>query len=168
MEIEFRPLARDDLEQLHAWLQREHAARWWNEEMTPARVEETYVPRIEGREPVRMFVIVLGRRDAGFVQTYKVADYPESWPFDVGAGAAGMDLAIGEPELIGRGLGPQVIRAFVDEIVFADPIVAACVADPDVRNRRSVRAFEKAGFAVIGTMNLPGAPAPQAVVRLVR
>ena len=99
-----------------------------------------------------MFVIVLEGRDAGFVQTYRVADYPESWPFDVGAEAAGMDLAIGEPDLVGRGLGPRVIGAFVDEVVFSDPAVAACVADPDARNRRSVRAFEKAGFAVVGTM----------------
>jgi RimJ/RimL family protein N-acetyltransferase len=168
VEIAFRPLAREDLQQVHVWLQREHVACWWNEEMSPARVEEKYVPRIEGREPVSMFVIVLGGRDAGFVQTYKVGDYAESWPFDVGADAAGMDLAIGEPDLIGCGIGPQVIRAFVDGIVFADPAVAACVADPDVCNSRSVRAFEKAGFTVVGTMEPPGAPAPQAVVRLER
>ena len=106
MEISFRPLARGDLAQVHEWLQRDHVARWWDEPMPLERVVEKYVPRIDGRQPVAMFVIVLEGRDAGFVQTYRVADYPESWPFDVGAEAAGMDLAIGEPDLVGRGLGP--------------------------------------------------------------
>ena len=166
MEIGFRPLDRADLPLVLEWLGREHVARWWDEDATTIeQVEAKYLPAIEGREPVAMFVIVVDDRDAGWIQTYHVADFPESWPYDVGEGAAGMDLAIGAPELVGRGIGPAVIRAFVDEVMFADPAVTACVADPDVRNRRSVRAFEKAGFTTVGTMQLDGAAAPQAVVR---
>jgi hypothetical protein len=140
----------------------------WDEHRSLEDVRERYAPRVDGGEAVSMFVFAADARDAGFVQWYRDADDPESWPFDVGADAAGMDLAIGEPELVGQGLGPKVIDAFVREIVFADPAVAACVADPDVRNRRSLRAFEKAWFTVVGTMELPGAPAPQAVVRRAR
>ena len=39
-----------------------------------------------------------------------------------------------------------MLRRFVEEIVFARPETVAVTADPDVRNRASIRAFEKAGF----------------------
>src|SRR4030095_16080409 len=78
------------------------------------------------------------------------ADYPD-FPALIGEGegTAGLDLFIAEEEQTGRGLGTEMIRRFVDEIVFARPETIACVADPDVRNTASIRAFEKAGFGVV-------------------
>jgi RimJ/RimL family protein N-acetyltransferase len=81
------------------------------------------------------------------LETYLVSDHPE-WDAIVGAGpgVAGVDVFIAEEELLGRGLGPRVLRRFVEEVVFADPGVTACVAAPSVRNEPSLRAFAKAGF----------------------
>ena len=45
--------------------------------------------------------------------------------------------------------GGEFIHRFVDELVFAAPTTIACLADPDVRNVASIRAFEKAGFRVV-------------------
>ena len=53
---------------------------------------------------------------------------------------------IADAALTGRGLGTEVIRSFVSDVVFARAETRACIADPDVRNVASVRAFEKAGF----------------------
>jgi aminoglycoside 6'-N-acetyltransferase len=156
MDIGFRPLGRDDLPLVHAWLSREHVASWWGGAPTFAEVEAEYLPGIAGSEPVELFAILGDGAPIGVIQTYRVADHPEAWPFDVGPGAAGVDLYIGEPELIGRGLGPDVLRRFVAEVVFADPETTACVADPDVGNRASIRAFEKAGFTTVGTMEVDG------------
>src|SRR5204862_422115 len=100
------------------------------------------------------FVIVVDGRDAGFVQTYRVADYPESWPFDVGPDAAGMDLAIGDRDLGGRGLGPQVVAAFVGENVFAHPAVTARVAAPAVRYRRAGPVARRAAPVADGARRL--------------
>lgn len=48
---------------------------------------------------------------------------------------------------IGRGLGPEMIRAFLHDVVFVEASDAAyCWIDPDPPNRRAVRAYEKAGF----------------------
>ena len=81
------------------------------------------------------------------VETYLIADHPE-WDALVGAGpgVAGLDLFIAEEHLLGRGLGPRIIRTFLDDVVFADPAVTACVAAPSIHNAASLRAFEKAGF----------------------
>ena len=47
---------------------------------------------------------------------------------------------------MGRGLGPEVLRAFISEVVFADEDTHAVVAGVEPANARSLRAFEKAGF----------------------
>jgi RimJ/RimL family protein N-acetyltransferase len=64
----------------------------------------------------------------------------------VGPGVAGIDLFIAEEALTGQGLGTEVIRRFVHDVVFARLDLTACVADPESANVASLRAFEKAGF----------------------
>lgn len=135
--IEFRPLAESDLSQLRMWLQREHVARWWREP-----IEHELSHGLEGR-----FVIVVGGRDAGMIQTYLEE-----------AGLAGVDLLIGEVDLIGAGLGPQVLEQFAREIVFARPQTLAAVATVEAENRRSWRAFEKAGFVHVRDVEENGLP----------
>ena len=87
--------------------------------------------------------------------------YQHESPLD----AAGIDLAIGELALLGRGLGPRVIRAFVERIVFADPALTACITDPRSANQRSLRAFAKAGFTRVAVVQLQGEPYTREVVR---
>lgn len=100
-------------------------------------------------------MIVVDGRDVGMIETYLCSDYPE-WEavVQVGEGVAGVDLLIGEEELTGKGLGPQILRAFVRDVVR----VAACVASVDEENPRSWRAFEKAGFRHVGDIEEEGRP----------
>jgi aminoglycoside 6'-N-acetyltransferase len=139
--IEFRPLTEGDLPLLEAWLQRGHVAPWWRDPIAETIAECRAA--IEGREPTDYYLIVLDRRPIGMIQTYLAADYPE-WEaiVQVGPGVAGVDVLIGEVELIGRGLGPEILAAFARDVVTARALIAT-VEEP---NRRSWRAFEKAGF----------------------
>jgi RimJ/RimL family protein N-acetyltransferase len=73
-------------------------------------------------------------------------------------GAAGLDLLIGEEDAVGRGLGPQVIAQFAREVVFARPQAKAVVATVEEPNRRSSRAFEKAGFRYVRDIEEDGLP----------
>ena len=166
--VTFRPLEADDLRLVHAWIQKPHVREWWGEREY-ADVEGKYLPAIGGDDPTDHYLILLGGRPIGFVETYLVSDYPE-WEehVRVGPGVAGVDLFIGEEAFLHRGLGPQVLRQFVREVVFADPRVHAVVAAPDVRNRPSIRAFEKAGFVPVRVFEVPGEPAPEQLLRLDR
>jgi aminoglycoside 6'-N-acetyltransferase len=143
--IEFRPLLESDLPRLERWLRREHVARWWREPIEEELEERRAA--IAGGQQSEYYVIELDGRPVGHIQTYLAADYPE-WDaiVQVGPGVAGVDLLIGEEDLVGQGLGPRVLREFVERIVFADPAVRACIATVEETNRRSWRAFEKAGF----------------------
>lgn len=166
MNLAFRALTVDDLPLLHEWLQREHVRRWWSDRETYEAVVEHYRPSIEGVDPTHLYLIVDNERPIGFIQTYRVVDYPEYRDLvQVEDGVAGVDLFIAEPELVGRGLGTEALRKFVDDVVFADARVQACIADPDVDNVASLRAFEKAGFVRVREFVDPSDQRPHALVR---
>jgi len=148
--IEFAPLREDHLPQVEQWLRREHVARWWRDPVAESLAE--YRAAIEGRDPTDHYLIVLDGRPVGMIQTYLVSDHPE-WEeiVQVGPGVAGLDLFVGEQELIGHELGPQVIDAFVREIVFARAGTHAVVAAVEVENRRSWRASRRPASAASAT-----------------
>jgi aminoglycoside 6'-N-acetyltransferase len=155
--IEFQPLHKDDLALVRDWLEREHVRRWWRDSLDDSI--SGYERAIDGLDPSDHYLIVVAGRPVGMVETYLVSDHPE-WEqvVQVGEGVAGVDLLIGEADLTGSGLGPRILEAFVDEIVFASPETQACVAAVDEENRRSWRAFEKAGFHYVRDVEEEGRP----------
>jgi RimJ/RimL family protein N-acetyltransferase len=150
VKIGFRPLTAGDLPLLYEWLQREHVQRWWTDRETYDEVVQHYLPAIEGSKPTDLYLILLDAQPAGFIQTYRVSDYPEYRELvAVEEGVAGVDLFVAELEQTCRGLGSKVLSRFVADIVFSDSEIHACVADPDAENLASLRAFEKAGFRIV-------------------
>jgi aminoglycoside 6'-N-acetyltransferase len=148
VSLAFRPMTANELPLVAGWLEREHVQRWWP---TPAEgVAAHYGPALAGHEPTDLYLILLDARPVGLFETYLVSDHPDyELLVRVGPGVAGVDILIGELDAVGRGVGPAALRAFAREVVFADGAVTACVAGVDVENRRSLRAFEKAGFAPV-------------------
>ena len=168
-EVGFSPLAVADLALLCDWLGRKHVGAWWGASGDLNAVTAEYLPAIEGRDPTHLYLIVLRGRPVGLVQTYLLADYPEHEALvDVGTDAAGLDLFLGDESLVGSGLGSHVIRTFASSVVFARAETRTCVADPDVRNLASIRAFAKAGFTRVRDYYDPDDNAYHALVRLDR
>jgi RimJ/RimL family protein N-acetyltransferase len=151
--IEFRLLTADDLPLVEEWLNRPHVRRWWRDDLAESLAE--YRAALEGREPTDHYLIVVEGRAVGMIQTYLVSDYPD-WEevVHVGLDVAGVDLLIGEEELIGRGLGPEILVAFTRDHVVVSSVVATVEED----NRRSWRAFEKAGFLYVRDVEEDGKP----------
>jgi aminoglycoside 6'-N-acetyltransferase len=136
--IAFRPLEDDDLPQVEAWLRTEHVAEWWRDPLEIA-VEKRRAA-LEGRSEVEHYVILEDERPVGMIQTYRVGDHPE-WQELIGAEAeaAGVDL-------------------FARSVVFASAETTAAVATVEEGNRRSWRAFEKAGFRHVRDVEEDGLP----------
>ena len=150
MRVAFRPLSASDLPLVHDWLRRGHVRRWWTDRETYDEVVQHYLPAIEGSEPTDLYLILSDNQSVGFIQTYRVSDYPEYRDLvAVEDGVAGVDLFIGEQELTGRGFGSEALDRFVRDVVLSDPDIHACIADPDAENHASLRAFEKAGFHAV-------------------
>jgi len=151
--IEFTPLTEGDLGLVEEWLRREHVARWWRDDIGESLAE--YRGAVEGREPTDHYLIVVDGRPVGMIQTYLVSDYPE-WEAIVhaGPGVAGVDIMIGEEERIGQGLGPQILTVFARDVITAPAVIATV----EEANRRSWRAFEKAGFRHMRDVEEEGIP----------
>ena len=146
--IEFRALSEDDLPALFGWLRSAHVSKWYAAAPSSfAEVAAKYGPRTQEGNAVRAFIFSVDGRDAGYVQAYAIESFPDYEALlQCGKGAAGIDLFIGEESLVGWGLGPQVIRRFVEERVFGAGVASVCLAGPGEGNAAAIRAFEKAGF----------------------
>jgi aminoglycoside 6'-N-acetyltransferase len=149
--ITFRPLRRSDLPQLRRWLSAPHVVRWWGEApIDDAATSTKYGPSIDGDDPTELFVFDVDDRPAGVVQRYRIddeAEWREALAVALDAtGMAGIDYLIGKPELVGRGVGPAMIRAFLTQLWRRYARCSAVVVDVDPGNVRSWRALEKAGL----------------------
>lgn len=148
-KIAFRPLSRDDLPRLQGWLGQGFVNRWYGSGAPSLEaVTQKYAPRIEGSDPALCFIIRFDDKPIGLIQTYRIDDFPDYLELiGLEEDAAGLDIFIGERAFVQRGLGPQIIRAFLKVIVFERLQVESCVAGPHPLNRVAITAFRKAGFA---------------------
>lgn len=154
-QVTFVRLQRRHLPALGRWLGEPHVARWWNHDPSPEAVEKHFGPSVEGVEAGKDFVIELDGRPIGLIQLSRFVDYPdyaaEMAPFHpVGDGVATIDYLIGEPGLVGRGLGSAVIDAFVDKVWDDEGDVTSIVVAVNSANEASWRALLNAGFSQVG------------------
>jgi aminoglycoside 6'-N-acetyltransferase len=117
---------------------------------------------LRGEDPTDHFLIVLDRRPIGDIQSYRVDDHPGyAAQIAIGRPAIGVDLFIGEADLIGRGHGPALIRAFLRDVAFPRYELDLCVIGPTRSNTSAIRAYEKAGFRFLKTYLEPDAREPE-------
>ena len=169
--LRFRPLALADLPLLHRWLNEPAVARWYGAGPTYATVETKYAPRIAGATPTAPYLILYGGQSIGYIQTYCIADYP-AYARSIGAvgdvGAWGIDLLIGADAYRGRGLGAAALRAFTQDIIFAQPAATACLIGPHPENAVAIRAYTRAGFRFVRAIAADDSGEPVWLMRLAR
>jgi len=100
---------------------------------------------------VQRFIVQRNGEPIGYLQFYRWRAWPEAAE-TLGAGtdegAFGIDLFIGEPSVIGRGVGTRVVSlacAYLEREHGASAVVLAT----ETTNHRAQRAYEKAGFAKV-------------------
>ena len=147
--VALRAMSRGDLADVTRWRQAAHVHRWWmsDGEPTAERIAEQYGPDIDGRTPTRMWVAEVNGRSLGFVQDYRIGDYPAFALLAPDADAVGVDYAIGDPAWLGRGIGVRVLWEWMTRARHRFPGATSYFAAPDHRNKASLRMLDKAGFA---------------------
>lgn len=153
VSVATRAMTRADLDDVVAWRSSAEVRRWWSPGETShlpgheEQMREKYAERVDGRSPTRMWVVEVNGRSVGFVQDYRIGDYPEYAVLGPDPDAVGVDYAIGADQWRGRGLGPRVLWAWMPRARARFPEATAFFAAPDHRNAASLRMLAKTGFA---------------------
>jgi aminoglycoside 6'-N-acetyltransferase len=140
----FRPLTAADLPLMGTWLAAPHMRRWWGE-AAPALAEVRQAIEEPSTDP---FLILLDERPIGYIQSYDIHAEPDHPYRDQPPGTLGIDLSLGEADLLGLGHGPRIIEAFVARLLAGG--APRIVIDPAPDNARAIRAYQKAHFRVAG------------------
>jgi len=157
-----------DLRLVRGWLHQPHVARWF---LTACTIEDEIDELrhgVLGEEPTQVMLVLDGDRPVGWCQWYLCRDYPDH---AVGVGAddddVGIDYAIGEPALVGQGVGTALIGALVQHIK-SQHADAGVIADPEAANVASRRVLEKNGFQLLDERSVASEPTPalMAIYRL--
>jgi aminoglycoside 6'-N-acetyltransferase len=135
----FRSMIAADLPLIRRWLAEAHVRQWWGDPSGQYALVSGDL-----REPAMdQYVVSAAGAAFGYLQCYDLT----AWNSGFGAhpkGTRGIDLFIGEPDMIERGHGSAMIRAFANERLGGG--VPRIVTDPDPKNDRAIRACENAGF----------------------
>jgi aminoglycoside 6'-N-acetyltransferase len=141
----------EDVARIVNWRARPHVHEFWDPDDPPpdtAQVEREYLPSTAPGSPTIGCIVELGDRPIGYIQLYPWtvdAAEAEELGIVVGPGSWGLDVFVGEEDLVDRGLGTRIVRVacgYMEEQRGASEVVLLT----EVLNARAVRAYEKAGF----------------------
>jgi aminoglycoside 6'-N-acetyltransferase len=145
---QFRPMLADDLPLVKDWLARPHVREWWGDPD-----EQFGLVSGDMSEPAMdQYIVSRQEEPFGYLQCYRLTD----WNICFGPqpeNTRGIDQMIGVPEMVGRGHGSAFIRTFIERLLAnGTPRV---VVDPDPKNARAIRAYERAGFEKTHLVDTP-------------
>ncbi|MGN8023058.1 GNAT family N-acetyltransferase [Phyllobacterium sp. 22229] len=144
--ITFRPASLSYLPLMAKWLMMPHMRDSYQPDpISPGEVAEEYGPLFSGETPDICHIAYYGELPFGYLQSYRNADYEDELPaLDHGIS---VDLFIGEPDYIGRGLGSLMLREYLAQVAFphfSDERFAYITHEAG--DLDAIRASEAAGF----------------------
>jgi aminoglycoside 6'-N-acetyltransferase len=153
LEIGFRAIEERDFPMLARWLAEPRVRRFYQK--TPVVLEEIareYGPAVRGEEPTLGHLALQAGTPFAYLQCYRNADYPD-WAAIIGAAdGVSLDLYIGDPQFLHRGLGRAALGGYLRRVAlahFADERRAYIGHEP--ANTAALRCSEAAGFRWLRT-----------------
>ncbi len=130
-----------DLPLLERWLRRPHVVRWWG-------TLDLRVTALAQRSSDTHAVITADGLPVGYLcwQRPSLSELEAAGLTDLPEDLVDIDILIGEPELLGRGIGPRALVMLLAKLRFEGVRFAGL--GTSTSNRVAIRAFEKAGFRV--------------------
>jgi RimJ/RimL family protein N-acetyltransferase len=156
-KITFESFEERHFKQLVQWLKTPHVKEFWSEPDDEAELKEKYLSKL-GDRGVNSQVILMDNRPIGYIQSYQACKVGGGWWPDANQDVFGIDQFIGDPGLVGKGLGPKIISKFIG-LLSKDDRVKEIIVDPDPQNSRAIRAYEKVGFVASGIISTPNGKA---------
>ncbi|MBI5865399.1 MAG: GNAT family N-acetyltransferase [Planctomycetes bacterium] len=150
-KVRFQPFhPQRDLGQMDAWLRKPHIARWWGD---PQTALDAVLERPVGGDDA---LIVADGVPVGYVRWQQTprAELEAAGLHEIPEGSIDIDIAIGEADYIGRGVGSRALRLVVQRLR-AEGSVPMIIMGTSADNTVAIRSFEKAGFRRLRTFDDP-------------
>jgi len=127
---------------LKRWLRRPHVVRWWG-------TLDLRSTALAQRSRDTHAVITADGRPVGYLcwQRPSLSELEAAGLMDLPEDLMDIDILIGEPELLGRGIGPRALVLLLAKL--RGEGVRFAGLGTSTSNRVAIRAFEKAGFRVL-------------------
>ena len=128
-----------DLPLLERWLRSPHVVRWWG-------APDLLLTALAQRSRDTHAVITADSRPVGYLcwQRPSPSELEAAGLTDLPEDLVDIDILIGEPELLGRGVGPRALIMLSAKLLGEG--VGFAGLGTSTSNRVAIRAFEKAGF----------------------
>ncbi len=144
-----------DLPLLVEWMNDPEVAAFWGLDGPPATTERHVREQLEGDGRSVPCMGLLDGTPTSYWEIYRADLDPLARHYPARPHDTGVHLLLGPAGARGRGLGTMLLAAVADRILQVRPRCHRIVAEPDVRNLPSVRAFERAGFRIAAELALP-------------
>ncbi|PIR48673.1 hypothetical protein COU80_03130 [Candidatus Peregrinibacteria bacterium CG10_big_fil_rev_8_21_14_0_10_55_24] len=144
----------EDTEQEYAlllkWLTNPTVEEWYENRagQTVDAIKAKYRPRVVGESHIQAAIIEWHSAPVGYLQFYETREekeYNVKEPLLEQPHVWAMDILIGEPDHFGKGIGSTALKLML-RYLFEQRSAKTVIIDPDMRNTRAIRAYEKAGF----------------------
>jgi aminoglycoside 6'-N-acetyltransferase len=142
--IRFEPVSNDHAPLLSRWLEAPHVREWWGEPKSEMQKILSDRPRstVDGQ------IVIVDDEPVGYIQSWTASSVDDqSWVSALPANTVGIDVFVGNPADIGRGLGSRIVRTFAEHLFSKG--ARHLVIDPHPANARAIAAYRKVGFAPI-------------------
>ncbi len=152
-ELWLRRVVEADLHLVARWRNEPHVREWWEMDgdpvpFTEADAREEYEEDLGADPSTTGAIIMVGERSTGYVQWYPWAENAEAardMGIPGGEGAFGLDIFIGEPDVMRTGVGSATVD-LVCRTLFDEQGATSVALLTAVGNERAQRAYERAGF----------------------
>lgn len=133
------------------WRAEPHVHQWWDPDDPAPSYDEVvahYGPRVRGEDPTVACIIELDGRPVGYVQFYRWAAWSDGateMGVDFDERTYGLDIHIGDPDAIGRGVGSRAVSTLCT-FLERERDASWIALTTELTNARAQHAYEKAGF----------------------
>jgi hypothetical protein len=144
-----------DLPLIAGWMNDPVVAEFWQLAGDPGVTETHLRAQTDGDGRSMPCLGVLDGVAMSYWEIYRADLDPLARHYPARPHDTGVHLLIGRDADRSRGLGTALLRAVADLVLEHRPACTRVVAEPDVRNARSVAAFRRAGFRQAAELPLP-------------
>ncbi|MFH9398058.1 GNAT family N-acetyltransferase [Streptomyces sp. NPDC017413] len=136
------------------WMKQEYLKRTWHQAWSPERWTEE-LRRLHAGDGGGPFQITYDGKPFAYIEVYRPLDSNIASFHPWGRHDLGFHIAITDHTLIGRGLGTAFVSDLVPTLFRCSPEAGRVAAEPDVRNLACRTVMERAGMALVRTVQLP-------------